>query len=103
MYLINTTFQVELPIADEFLDVLDYFISDNSKRGDLHSPILSRLSTHLSDETIDTETYALQFRVSSRAVLDHFQRFELNALLKRLFSRFGRRVMFFTSVLEIIK
>lgn len=103
MYLINTTFQAETAVVEPFLDYLDRYIPAVEERTGLHSPILTRMTSHAEDETTDTETFALQFRVPSQAELESYSTNILPGLFERLYKMFGEKVMYFTSVLEIIR
>lgn len=103
MYLINTTFQAELQIADKFLDMLDAYIPSVEEKTALHSPVLTRVASHPSEGTPDTDTFALQFRVPSQRDLDTYTGKVLPELFKNLYRTFGERVLYFTTVLEIIR
>lgn len=103
MYLINTTFQADIASAPGLLDFLDEYVAKVEKMTGLHSRVLSRMTSHADDESAGTETYALQFRVPSRKELVRYTGAFLPVMDEVLTKRFGRGVVHFTTVLEILK
>lgn len=104
MYLINTTFQAEESVAADFISsVTAEFIPAVERDSKLHSSILSRLKLAPEQTTPGTETTALQFRAPSAQARDEYLENILPAFLESTFKRWGQKVLYFTSVLEIIR
>lgn len=103
MYLVNTTFQAELSVAEKFLEELDRFIPSVERTTGLHSPVLTRVASHPAEASADTATFALQFRVPATAELKRYEESILPELFGRLYKAFGERVLYFTTILEIIR
>lgn len=103
MYLVNTTFQAELSVAEKFLEELDSFIPTVERSTALHSPVLTRVASHPAEGSADTATFALQFRAPSAAELDRYDSSILPELFGRLYKLFGERVLYFTTILEVIR
>lgn len=104
MYIINTTFQVDNDVQKEFLhDIGEEFLSFVQGNSSLHSAILSRVSLHPSQGTPGTEAFALQMRAPSAEARDEYMEQLLPNLLADFGRRFGQKVMYFTTVLDIVK
>ncbi len=105
MYLFNTTFQVDDAIASDFIDFLrDEYIKVACSGCGFVQPLLTRVMAAQDAGTGEPSTsYALQMRAPSRRILDDFMTGTGPELLRLISDRWGMRVLFFSSVLEIMK
>ncbi len=104
MYLINTTFQVDNGIADDFIALLrDGFIPDSTGcQCGVKVPVLTRIRPVEGAFDPDSTGIALQVRATDGAAFRRYTEESLPSLLDGLQRRWGMKVMFFTSVLDII-
>lgn len=100
MHLINTTFCVDRTINASFRQWLDkVYINAALSTPFLSQPMLTRV---LGQEDPDADTYALHLKATT---LEEARRWhdDTAALLRQdMTSRFGRKVLFFTTYLEIL-
>lgn len=105
MFLLNTTFQVDDAISADFVGFLrgEYIPVACSECG-FTQPLLTRvLGSTDSGGAGSSTTYALQMRAPSRRILDEFLTGRGPRLLGLVSDRWGVRVPYFTSILEIVK
>lgn len=105
MYLFNTTFQVDDAIASDFIDFLrDEYIKVACSGCGFVQPLLTKVMAAKDAVTGEpSKRYALQMRAPSRRILDDFMTGTCPELLRLISDRWGMRVLFFSSVLEIMK
>ncbi len=101
MYILNTTFSVHKSIRSEFnLWIRKVYIPAATATGILSNPQLARV---IGTDDPDSSSYAMQFKAQSlrEAVRWHDE----TAVLLRddMHARFGERVLFFTTYLEVIE
>lgn len=101
MYILNTTFAVHKSVRSEFLTwIRKTYIPAAESTGSLTKPQLTRV---IGSEDPDSSSYALQFTSPKlrEAVRWHD---ETAALLRDdMGVRFGKKVLFFTTYLEVIE
>ncbi len=92
-----------MSVAPQFIDYIDAFIKRTTELSALHSPVLSRFDAPAEEGQVATESYALQFRAPSQAELKNYEETFLPILFNALYGAFGEKVMYFTTVLEVIR
>lgn len=105
MYLLNTTFQVDDAIAADFVDFIrGEYIAVACDADGFVQPLLTRvLGSADAGAAEPSTTYALQMRAPSRRVLDSFLTGCGAELLRLISDRWGMRVLYFSSILEIVR
>lgn len=100
MIILNTTYYIHASIDTEFRRWIreEYFPSAISQCG-LTSPVFASL---LIDPQEGMSGYAVQLSASSREVAQNWHDGPAASLRARLSSRFGQKVLFFTTYMEII-
>lgn len=100
MIIYNTTFNIENDILDECIDYLKTsYIPRAAASGFLMTPYLRRI---LQDETEDASTYSVQFHVKNPETLDYWLQNEGRSLQQELVTRFGTKIVGFSTLLEDI-
>lgn len=98
----NTTFCVPNDSYDDFISWLkSEFISSVTASGVMSSPVLARV---LSDTQLgpDGVALSLQLRAESHSVLSEWQKHEWQQHLSAIASRYGTKVLYFSTVMELI-
>lgn len=100
MIILNTTFVLHLSVKTEFLKwVKEVYLPSAAKSDAFGNPTVARVLTRIEP---DTESIAVQLPASS---LDDARRWhDGNAALLRndLHARWGERLLFFTTYMEIV-
>lgn len=96
MYILNTTFNIELSVLDECLShIKENFISDHLQTGLFSKAIFTEV---LSQDSHESKTYSLQFFCPSQAHLSQYQKFHQQDLVKFARTYKGKLVYFQTSM-----
>ena len=105
MYIFKTTFQVDYANSSDFIDFIrDEYIKVACSGCGFVQPLLTKVMAAQDAGTGEPSTsYALQMRAPSRRILDDFMTGTCPELLRLISDRWGMRVLFFSSVLEIMK
>lgn len=100
MIIYNTTFHIENDILDECLFYLKKnYIPQAATSGFLQQPYLRRVLTAQNDEGT---SYSVQFHVKNIDTLNYWMQEEGQHLHNDLITRFGSKVVGFTTLLEDI-
>lgn len=100
MIIYNTTFNIENDILDECLEYLKKnYIPRAVASGFLRTPYLRRI---LQDESEDASSYSVQFHVKNPETLEYWMESEGSTLQKELITRFGTKIVGFSTLLEEI-
>ena len=104
MYLVNTTFGVDGPLAADFAEYIHTrFIPAATSGSGLYAPLLSRvMEQHPEEGAPESHTMALQMRARDAKALERYCAETSPALLQAIRERWGDRVVSFTTVLEVI-
>ena len=105
MYLFNNTIHVYDSIASDFIHFISVENITVACSGcGFVQPLLTKVMAAQDAGTGEPSTsYALQMRAPSRRILDDFMTGTCPELLRLISDRWGMRVLFFSSVLEIMK
>ena len=105
MYQFKTTLQVDYSISSDFFDFISVeYIKVACSGCGFVQPLLTKVMAAQDAGTVEPSTsYALQMRAPSRRILDDFMTGTGPELLRLISDRWGMRVLFFSSVLEIMK
>lgn len=98
MIILNTTFHIHVSISDEFLRwVRESYFPSALASGLLTDPVLARLLIQVQE---DAEGYAVQLRAASTEDAARWHDGEGDRLRRELTTRFGQRLVFFTTYME---
>ena len=103
MYLVNTTFLVEPALEKVFPAEIEDFICAVEKDTDLHSPVLTRVNAPAADDEPEGVNFALQFRAPSGEAMKKYHDELLPQLFRMLYKRYGDKVLYFTTILDVIR
>ncbi len=103
MYLINTTFLVEPKLEKLFPSEVEDFIGMVDRDTDLHSPVLTRVKAPQGEGEPEGVNFALQFRAPTADAMKKYHDELLPLLFRELFTRHGDKVLYFTTILEVIR
>lgn len=99
--LFNTTYQVDNDEARNFVIWLhDCYIPQVGQQGVLSHPRIARVLSHREQ---DSECFALEFEVESSAALHGWYKDHGIAFEKELRKIFGEKVVWFSTLLEVIE
>lgn len=107
MILINTTFCVDSPMADTFIDFIkDTYIPLALSSG-LHSPLLTRINAGEENSKneltgAESSSYALQMRAPSADILAEFRADILPNLYYVMGESWGPSIQLFETELEVV-
>ena len=100
MIVYNTTFNIENDILTECIEYLKKsYMPRASASGFLRTPYLRRI---LQDESEDASSYSVQFHVKNPETLEYWMQSEGRALQEELITRFGTKIVGFSTLLEEI-
>lgn len=100
MIVYNTTFSIDNDILDECVEYLKKsYIPRAAASGFLMNPYLRRI---LKDEAEEAASFAVQFHAKNFETLEYWMQSEGKALQQDLLSRFGSKVVGFSTLLEEI-
>ncbi|MEL7122507.1 MAG: DUF4286 family protein [Bacteroidota bacterium] len=100
MYLYNLTIKIEKDMIEEWLPWMsNSFIPQVLSTIDFDAHKFCRLISH---PDLDGETFALQLFTNKQEVLNDFHENHESKLQTILFQKFGNRLVFFPTVMEII-
>lgn len=100
MIVYNTTFNIENDILTECVEYLKKsYIPCALASGFLRTPFLRRI---LQDETEEATSYSVQFHVKNLETLEYWMQSEGRALQQELITRFGTKIVGFSTLLEEI-
>ena len=101
MLIYNTTFQVEMKDARNFVIWLsECYIPEVEKNGKLKNP---RLTHILSHQEPGSECFSLQWEVDDTATLHHWHTEQGMALNEEMMKIFKDKVVGFPTLMEVIK
>ncbi|MDE6312002.1 MAG: DUF4286 family protein [Muribaculaceae bacterium] len=103
MHLVNTTFLVESSLEKQFPSEIEDFICMVEKETDMHSPVLTRVNAPKSEEEPEGTNFALQFRAPTGEAMRKYHDELLPQLFRMLFKRHGEKVLYFTTILDVIR
>lgn len=99
--LFNTTYQVDVNEARNFVIWLhECYIPQVKEQGTLSRPRMSRVLSHREQ---DSECFALEFEVENTAALHHWYQQHGMAFEKEIRKMFGEKVVWFSTLLEVIE
>ncbi len=105
MILFNTTYCVDKPCANSFIDFLrDTYIPEAEKAG-LYAPLLTEMRGSGEPNALtgaETRTFALQMRVPSEETFKEFREKTQPKLYAELGKNFGSSAALFESALDVI-
>lgn len=105
MILFNTTYCIDKPCADAFIEYLrDVYIPAAEELG-FYAPLITEMRGPGEPNALtgaETRTFALQLRVPSEDVFNKFQTSVLPGLYSTLGKQFGSSVALFESALDVI-
>ncbi|TFU93695.1 DUF4286 family protein [Barnesiella sp. WM24] len=97
---VNTTFHVEESAEAEFIEwIKTEYIPEAQESVKLHSPLFMRILTPMEGGV----GYAVQLQAMSKAHVETWIDSEQPRLLSAMARKFGKKVMFFTTVMEKVK
>lgn len=97
---VNTTFHVEQSVEQEFIDwIRSDYISEAVTKALLHTPLFMRILTPMEGGT----GYAVQLQAQSKAHVEEWLEAFQPRLLSAMAQKWGKKVMFFTTVMEKVK
>ena len=100
MIVYNTTFNIENDILTVCIEYLKKSYPPRaSASGFLRTPYLRRI---LQDESEDASSYSVQFHVKNPETLEYWMQSEGRALQEELITRFGTKIVGFSTLLEEI-
>lgn len=100
MIIYNTTFNIENEVLEECVDYLKkHFIPRAASSGFLRTPYLRRI---LHNQTEDAASYSVQFHVKNVETLEYWMQSEGRALQQELVTKFGSKIVGFSTLLEDI-
>ena len=101
MIIFNTTYHVEEQILDEFLNYLKTeFVPAAIESQELKAPRMTRV---LSQEQTNGHSFALQFEINELDGLDDWYNQTGEALNEEMISRFGEKVVGFSTLMEVVE
>ena len=102
MIILNITFASETALVDELTAFIKDILIPAAENDGLHSFILSRVKPHGADEDEGTVSLALQMRSPGEKQLSEFYEITAQALLEYITKRWGSRVLFFITRLDVL-
>lgn len=99
--LFNTTYQVDVEEARNFVIWLhECYIPKVEQQGILSHPRIARVLSHREQ---DSECFALEFQVKDTASLHHWYSHNGIEFEKEIRKMFGKKVVWFSTLLEVIE
>lgn len=101
MILLNTTFVLHTPLEAEFLDwVKNVYLVSAASAGVFGTPVVARVLTRIEP---DTESIAVQLPADDMNAAQRWHDETAAILRDDVHSRWGERMMFFTTYMEVIE
>ena len=101
MLIYNTTYQVDVPDAGNFVIWLsECYIPEVEKNGKLKNARLTRILSH---READSECFSLQWEVEDTATLHHWHTGQGMAMNGEMMKIFKDKVIGFPTLMEVIK
>ncbi len=95
--IVNTTFHVEQSVEQEFIDwIRTGYIPEANEKGNLHTPLFMRIMTPMEGGT----GYAVQLQARDKAEVERWLDEVQPRLLTEMAHKWGKKVMFFTTIME---
>ncbi len=97
---VNTTFHVESSVEKAFVEwIQTTYLPEAKEKGRLHSPLFMRILVPMEGGV----GYAVQHQAASRASVEEWLESFQPGLLSDMSARWGRKVMFFSTIMEEVK
>ena len=101
MTLLNTTFVIHAPLEPDFLKwVRQTYLHAAKEAGIFGTPTIARILTRIEP---DTESFAVQLTAHSHEDAQRWHDETAATLRDDLHSRWGQRMMFFTTYMEVME
>ena len=101
MLIYNTTFQVEMDDARNFVIWLnECYIPEVEKSGELKNPRITRILSHKEP---DSECFSLQWEVENSSALHHWHTSQGARLNDEMMKLFKDKVIGFPTLMEVIR
>lgn len=97
---VNTTFHVEPSVEQEFIDwIHSDYMPEAQEKGRLHTPLFMRILTPMEGGV----GYAVQMQAQSKAHVNEWIELLQPRLLSDMAKKWGRKVMYFTTLMEKVR
>jgi hypothetical protein len=101
MVIINTTFHVEKSVEQQFLSWINQIYKTKAiETGLFSNPVLAKV---LADVDPNAEAYAFQMKAEALDKAQNWHDQDATALRQDMFNRWGEKVLFFTTYLDIVE
>ena len=101
MIILNTTFVIHAPLETEFIKWVDeVYLPSAHAAGVFGKPTVARVLTRIEPET---ESIAVQLPADDQKRAEHWHDETASLLRDDLHARWGDRMMFFTTLMEVIR
>ncbi|MCM2301141.1 MAG: DUF4286 family protein [Flavobacteriaceae bacterium] len=99
MFIYNITFNIEETIQQEWLAWMNQFFEENVSFGNFNSANIHQV---MIQEEMGGVTFAVQFNMPTKEILEQFQLKELTLLQTQLQQKFNGKYVFFHTELKVV-